>query len=581
MVAGEHAEPQHAEAHAGVAAAIDVAQTTVLPRPHQAGRPPAAGPDQRGAQREGGEPPRLSAWDRFNTAPLLILILTVQAVLSLRLVWSNTAFLDEATYLYAGHVELMHWLHGAPAPAYATYFSGAPVIYPPLAALVASAGGLVAARLLSMAFMLAATALLWSTTSKLFGRQAALFAAALYAVLGPTQFLGAFATYDAMALFLLSASVWCVVSARHHDDSTWLLVAGALLLALSNATKYATGLFDPTVVALGVLTVAERRGMKAGVGRGGYLTASTLGLISGLLALGGSWYLTGILSTTVSRAAAGNPASVVLADSAKWIGVVCAISVAGAAVGLLRRQDRVQAMILVILAVSGVLAPLNQARIHTLTSLSKHVDFGAWFAAAAAGYALALLSRMPRRRRMRAAWAGLAGLGGVAGLAVIAAAGIIGYGQASSFFQEWPDSAKVTADLQSITRAHPGNYLAEDYDVPAYYLENTVSWERWTNTWYLSYRPPGSARTLTGPAAYRAAVQHHYFTLIILDFGDTAGTDNVITSEISRAHDYRVIAELPYWDKFGTGRFTVWAYAPPAARPRQRPARPRQRRVHR
>jgi hypothetical protein len=515
-----------------------------------------------------------------HTGPLLVAILTVQAVLSLRLVWSNTAFLDEATYLFAGHVELMHWLHGTSAPAYATYFSGAPTIYPPLAALAASAGGLVAARLLSLAFMLGATALLWSSTAKLFGRLAACFAAALYAVLGPTQFLGSFATYDAMALFLLSTSVWCVVSARDRDDSTWLLVAGALLLALANATKYATGLFDPTVVALGALTIAGRRGLKPGLGRGGYLAASTLGLISGLLALGGSEYLTGILSTTVSRAAAGNPASVVLKDSAEWIGLVCAVSVLGVLAGLLRR-DRIQAAILVILAVSGVLAPLNQARIHTLTSLSKHVDFGAWFAAAAAGYALAWLAQAPLRRSAapplrrrpaaQVARSGLTGLGAVAGMSVIAAAGVIGYGQAGSFFQAWPDSAKVTADLQSITRAHPGNYLAEDYDVPAYYLENTVAWERWTNTWYLSYRPPGAARPLTGPAAFRAAVAHHYFALIILDFGDTASMDNVITGQISRSHDYHVIAELPYWDKFGTGRFTVWAYAPPA-RPAARPA---------
>ena len=78
---------------------------------------------------------------RFAHAPglLLIVVLTVQAVLSLRLVWSNTASLNEAIYLFDGHVELAHWLHGAPLPPLATYLPGAPVIYPPLAALAASA----------------------------------------------------------------------------------------------------------------------------------------------------------------------------------------------------------------------------------------------------------------------------------------------------------------------------------------------------------------------------------------------------------------------------------------------------------
>jgi Dolichyl-phosphate-mannose-protein mannosyltransferase len=530
----------------------DLADT--LPRALTAPADPATAWHGRHAARPG-------ARDRLGTGPLLIAILTVQAVLSLRLVWSNTAFLDEATYLFAGHVELMHWLHGTPAPAYATYFSGSPAIYPPLAAAVASAGGLAATRLLSLAFMLATTALLWGTTSMLFGRRAAVAAAALFAVLGPTQFLGAFATYDAMALFLLSASAWCVVRARDRDDSTLLLVAGALLLALSNATKYATGLFDPTVIALGALTIARRCGAKAAIGRGGYLTASALGLISALLALGGSSYLTGILSTTVARTAGGQPPRVILTDSAHWIGLAFVASGLGVALCLLSRDDRVQAMILAVLAVSGVLAPLNQARIHTLTSLSKHVDFGAWFAAAAAGYAIARLSRLPLRRP-----ALRAGLAGLAGLALIVPAGIIGWRQATSFYQDWPDSAQVTADLSSITRAHPGRYLAEDYDVPAYYLENTVTWQQWSDTWYLSYQPPGARRPLTGPAAYRAAVQHHYFTLIILDFGDTAQVDSLITSVISASGDYRVIAELPYWDKFGTGRFTVWAYEPPAQR---------------
>ncbi len=42
---------------------------------------------------------------------ILLAILTLQAVLSLRL--RNTAFEDESLYLYAGHMELQHLLHGA------------------------------------------------------------------------------------------------------------------------------------------------------------------------------------------------------------------------------------------------------------------------------------------------------------------------------------------------------------------------------------------------------------------------------------------------------------------------------------
>ena len=57
-------------------------------------------------------------------------------------------------------------------------------------------------------------------------------------------------------------------------------------------------------------------------------------------------------------------------------------------------------------------------------------------------------------------------------------------------------------------------------------------------------------------------IEDHYFSLIILDFGDTAGVDESITQDIRESADYHVIAEARYWDKFGTGQFTIWAYQP-------------------
>jgi hypothetical protein len=507
-------------------------------------------------------------WAWLDAVPwTLVIILVAQAALSLRLIWTNTAFLDEATYLFAGHVELAHWLHGASAPEYATYFSGAPVLYPPLAALASDAGGLAGARLLSLAFMLGATSLLWGVTSRLFGRWAAFLAAALFAALGPTQFLGAFATYDAMSLFLMAAAAWYVVAAQDRDDSTWFLVAAAALLALANATKYASILFDPTIVMLGGLAMARRREnvsraersrIKSAVGRAGLLASITVAVDAGLLALGGSAYFTGLLSTTLSRAAGGNSPVVILTDAAEWIGIACIPAALAAVLALLRRRHRIEAAIVAMLAVSGALAPLNQARIHTTTSLTKHVDFGAWFAAAAAGYLIARLAQAGRRRWLAA------GPALVLAAAVLVPAAVVGRAQSAGFFQTWPNSSRVTYDLRSIIRQHQGHYLTEDYDVPAYYLQNQVRWQQWSDTWYFAYRPPGSRRTLIGLPAYRAAIEDHYFALVILDFGDTAGTDQAITTDIRLAGTYHVIAELPYWDKFGVGQFTVWQYQPPS-----------------
>ncbi len=492
--------------------------------------------------------PRGVAWN--DPGLLLLAVVTVQIVLSLRLVWTNSAYIDEATYLWAGHLELAHWLHDTAVPPFQTWLSGAPVLYPPIAALASSAGGLVSARLLSLAFMAGATVMLWGVTSRLFGVRAAFFATALFAVLGPTQFLGALATYDAMALLLIAISAWCVVAARDHDDSTLLLVAAVAALALANATKYATALFDPVVVVLAALVIAEKHGVKAALGRAGYIAASVTGLVAVLLALGGPLYLAGMMYTTLARAAGSDPAALVLADSSRWVGIVWILAWSGFLV-CWRRGDRTQAWLLAVMAAAGMLAPLEQARIHTITSLHKHVDFGAWLAAPAAGYALAQLSRISKRRLVSIAAAALVA-------AALVPAGAAGSAQAEKLFRAWPESAATVAELRSLTRQHPGHFLAEDYDIPAYYLEGAVPWQRWSNTWYFSYVPPGTHQAVTGTAAFRAAIARHYFSLIILDYLATPGMDAEITADLERAGGYQVTADLP----FSFGHYTIWVYRP-------------------
>ena len=489
----------------------------------------------------------------FGEFPLVMAILTAQAVLSLRFIWSNTAFHDEAVYLSAGHVEIEGWLHGTSIPPYAAFFSGAPVIYPPIGAIANSVGGLVAARILSLLFMLGATSFLWSMTSKLFGKKAGVCAAALFAVLGPTLQVGGLATIDAMALFLLAASSWCVVAARDRDDSALLLVAGTVLLALSNATAYPTMLLDLSVFSLAGLSVAAKGGVKAAVARSGYVAAGAIGLISALLAIGGPLYLAGALNAIAPRAGGDQSSLLVLKNAWGSVWIIGLIAIAGLALCVLWRRSRVHLAILAILAISGVLIAFNQARIHSATSLSLYIDFGAWFVAAAAGYAIAQLSQIGRWRSLCCVVAVLILL------SAVLPAGIRGFSQADEFFKEWPNSTRMTAELLSLTDAHPGNYLAEGDSIPAYYLESSVSWERWSDTAYFRYTPPGAHHSLNGPAAYQAAINRHYFALIILDFGETVQTDGEIISDMDQAGGYEVIRVVPS----SVGQYTIWAYVGP------------------
>jgi 4-amino-4-deoxy-L-arabinose transferase-like glycosyltransferase len=494
----------------------------------------------------------------------LFVVLAGQTFLSLRLVWSNTAFVDEATYIWAGRIELSHLVSGTPVQPYATYFSGAPVIYPLLAGLADIAGGLATVRVLSLVFMLGATCMLWGSARSLFGQRAAVCAVALFAAIGSTQFLGALATFDAMALFLVTLAARLVVAAKDRADSTPLIIGVIAALTLANATKYASGLYDPVVIGLAVLT--SPHGVKAGLGRGGLIFVSTAGLIAGLLTIGGSWYVAGVEWTTLSRSAGEQSPVLVLADAARWIGVVLILAVAAVAVAWWR--DRNLLPLVIWLTAAGILAPANQARIHTTVSLSKHVDFGAWFACMAAGYAIAAITRAGRRRQLHV------GIALAAAAVIMLPAGALGRSQAAGFTKGWPDSTQLTAELRALSRAHPGTYLTEDYVVPGFYLQDELTWQAWQSTWYFHYRAPeqnacigGSAATAIGSSrsaaqaasAFSQAVAHQYFALIILNFADTPQLDQEITRVIKQSATYHVIAILPYKAPGIAGQYTVWA----------------------
>ena len=181
-------------------------------------------------------------------------ICALQAALSLTLVWSNTAYIDEADYLWVGHLEIAHWLHGTSWPsAYAErLFSGSPVIYPPIGALADSIGGLAGARILSLAFMLGATVLLYLTASRLIGRGGAVFAATLWALSEPVMRL-AFATFDPLSVLLTALSAWFIVQAGWRRRGGAFVTAAAVALALANVTAYSGIVIDPVVIAFAFL----------------------------------------------------------------------------------------------------------------------------------------------------------------------------------------------------------------------------------------------------------------------------------------------------------------------------------------
>jgi 4-amino-4-deoxy-L-arabinose transferase-like glycosyltransferase len=470
----------------------------------------------------------------------VLAVLVVQVILSLRLVWSNTAFQDEALYLRAGHLEWARWLHQAPIPDFPAYFSGAPVIYPPLGALADSIGGLAAARILSLCFMLGVTSLLWGTTIRLYGQRAAVLAAALFATLAGAQFLGAFATFDAMALFLLALAAWLGVRSADYQFRTRsaLLIAAGVTLAAADAAKYATTLFTPVVLVVVALVVWRRH--KGGAWLAALLTVlcTWLVLVGVAIVAGGHDYWLGITTSTLARPQSDIPVTIILKSAYVWTSLILVLAVLGAV--LASRREARGKLLPAVLAAAALLVPAEQAKLHTTVSLQKHVVFGAWFAAIAAGYAMARLSRVDPGR----GWAPVMAL-------PVAAATLFGsMGQAASLFKVWPNAADVVNVLRAAIHSHPGNFLAEDYDVEAYYLRAEAPWQRWSSTYYFSYQGLSP-----GATSYEAAIGSHYFSLVILDFGDTSATDTQIAADMRHAGGYYVLARA--------GRFTIWAARTP------------------
>lgn len=476
---------------------------------------------------------------------LLIVLMTVQAGVSVSLIFLNTAFLDEATYITAGREMIANWLHGAPAQPFANSFSGAPVFYPVLAAIMDSLGGLNAVRYLSLACMLVATSLVWSATTSAIGPKVAPFAAGIFASLASTMFLGALATYDALALVLLAAGAWCALRlgrmrGRRLAAAIALTIA---LTALADATKYAATLWDPAVVMLGVMSVGRTRGRRKGMVAGLVLAGGLAAVLLSLIALGGASYWKGITFTTLSRQADQIAPGVLLSDTAQWIGGVCLLALAGAALALARerRRDPWLASGLGLMALTALLAPAEQIRLHTLTSLFKHVGFGAWFAAIPAGYALWLLwSKLPRGPALR---------GGL--VAVMAALTGLGAFQAVQHYQSWPNSRDLMYKLRPVLAAMPGRWLAEDSSVPLYYSRTPAS--AWSNTFSMTYGGK------SGSAAFAKAVSDHHFRIVVLAFTDTIPTDIVIQKALQQTSGCREVAIVPQGPGGFGHSYHVWA----------------------
>lgn len=491
------------------------------------------------------------AWPR---RALVALIMTVQAVLSLRN--NNSPFVDESLYLYSGHLELGHMLYGTSTGIdFWSYFSGAPVLYPPLGALADQLGGIFAARLLSLLFMLGTTGLLYLITRRLFATRAGLCAAALFSCTESTIFLGGLATYDAAALFLLALSTWIVV--RFADGRyPWYLLA-IFPAALAVGTKYVSLLFVPTIFVLALMAAAPYSRRWALI-RPVALTLGTTCVVYAAYRLAGTSAATGISATTTSRAHGTDTVSLVMKQAAQYSGVVFAIALIGA-VFVVRLPQRhahpavVQArwqrsMLVALLAGTALLAPLYQAHLHTAVSLQKHVGFGLFFAAPLAGYGLVRIVG-PHFHRVQL------------GIGVLVLTFALGMGQSLTMFHSWPNSYGSVAELVKYQK--PGaHYLFADGPNVIYQLRGDSYAQPWQFNDAFSFGWWNEqGKYITGEPAYAAAIQSGYFQVVVYDFSANPPVEQAIAQDLYNSPIYKLVAKIPSPTSGGPGWSYVWVRA--------------------
>jgi hypothetical protein len=198
------------------------------------------------------------------------------------------------------------------------------------------------------------------------------------------------------------------------------------------------------------------------------------------------------------------------------------------------------------------LTPVSQARIHVITSLFKHVGFGAWFSCAVAGYAVAALARAVPPVKAAGAFR--------AGLAAVAASGVIAAVLAGNHFRGWPASSAFIAAVRPVIAHTVGPIAASEDDVRViyYYLPGEAASHQIVAPTFFSFVNPDTGVRQTGAAAYAEAIRQHWFGMIALPFWGEQSTDKAIQAAVERYGGYRLANVIPYTVGGRHSAFRIW-----------------------
>jgi hypothetical protein len=296
------------------------------------------------------------------------------------------------------------------------------------------------------------------------------------------------------------------------------------------------------------------------------LGAGVAGQLLAGFAAAGPGLRRGFSETTAHRLTAAQPLGTIIHVCVTWGGWLTALAAVGVAYrvvasppaldrGTLSERRR-QILLASVLMGTALLPMLYQIHLQTTQSLHKHIGFGLLFASPVAGYAVSRIARLDQPNLARR-------LPGLA-LGLCLALGNLALGVATQMYDSWPNSKAMVAAVGPLVDADPQHhYLAEEDEVPRYYLQDRTEPYQWSTTFSFSYAPKKGGGSLSGVDAYRAALADHYFTLVILDHGPTAALDDQLEATL-QAHGsgYRLVAAVAAKTSHGPQIFEVWGSGP-------------------